>query len=462
VEAKLIDARGDRQMWGDSFDRDVTDVFAIQTAVAEEIASALHAQLSAAQKAQIARKPTQSAKAYDLYLRALEYANRPGHQPDNLAIAERLYRQATQTDPSFALARARLGFVRIETYWFVSGTADRVAEEAREEAEQALHLQPDLPEAHLTMGAYHYWGRLDYEQALPEFEIARSGVPAEAINLIGAVRRRQGRFDEAIRNLQEAAQLDPRSPGPLFELAISLLLTRRYEETDRALDRALKIAPDFAAASMLKAVLYEAWKGETDLAQAVLRQIRGRLEPRGRVGQQDWFIQLLERYPTEALLYLDSIESDSITSPRGVYPKVFLYAVAREALGDAMGSRKEYEAACLALEAEVEKNPGRGPQRVLLARAYAGLGRKEDALREARRAVELLPVSKDAFFGSDVEIYRAEVEGRVGETDAAIEHIRRLLSIPSLLSPALLRIDPRWASLRDDPRFRQLAELGHE
>jgi eukaryotic-like serine/threonine-protein kinase len=459
VEARLIDAHGDRQIWADRYDRDVSDAFAIQTAVAEEIAGALHTRLSAAQKAQFARRPTDSPEAYDLYLRALEYANRPGHQPQNLTIAERLLRQAIAADPSFALARARLAFTRIETYWFVAGTPDSVAEEAKEESEHALRLRPDLPEAHLAMGAYYYWGWRDYEAALPEFEIARRGLPAEAINLIGAVRRRQGRFDEAIRDQQEAAQLDPRSPGQLLEVAISLLLTRRYEEADSAMDHALTIAPDFAGASMLKAVIHEAWKEESDLARAVLRQTRGRLDPRGRVGQQDWFIMLLEHHPAEALPLLDSAESDSIITPRGVYPKALLYAGAHEALGDAAQARQEYESARSALEAQLEKNPGRGPERMLLARAYAGLGRKEDALREARRAVEALPISKDAFFGSDLEIYRAAVEGRVGEADAAIEHIRQLLSVPCLLSPALLRIDPRWAPLWGDPRFKQLAKL---
>src|SRR5262249_21016310 len=161
VEARLIDARKDRQLWGERYDRDVTDIFAIQTAVAEEIAGALHARLSAGQKAQIERKPTQNAEAYDLYLRALEYSNRPGQEPQNLAIAGRLYRKAIKADPSFALARARLAHVGSRTYRFVAGTPNSVAEEAREEAEKALKLQPDLPEAHLAMGIYFYGVRRD-------------------------------------------------------------------------------------------------------------------------------------------------------------------------------------------------------------------------------------------------------------------------------------------------------------
>src|SRR5262249_12116020 len=154
--------------------------------------------------------------------------NRPGNEPNNWAIAERLYEKAIQADPSFALARARLAQVKMATFCCVAGTADRVAEGAREEAEQSLQLEPDLPEGHLALGLYYYFRHRDYDRALKELEIARPGVPAEAINIMGWVLRRQGRFDEAIRKQQEAVHLDPRSPQMLFDLAATLLRTRRY------------------------------------------------------------------------------------------------------------------------------------------------------------------------------------------------------------------------------------------
>ncbi len=461
VEAKLIDARSDRQMWAARYDRDVTDVFAIQTAVAEEIAGALDARLSAAQKALIERKPTQSAEAYDLYLRAQEYARRPGYGPTNLGIAEQLYQKTLQADPSFALARARLAYVRLAKYWFVPGTPEGLVEQAREDAEQSLRLQPDLPDGHLALGLYHYWGRRDYDRALNEFEIARSGLPAEAINAIGWVLRRQGKFDQAIRNQQQSIRLDPRSPLPFFGLGLSLLWNRRYEEAERVLERALTIAPDFADAHMLRAFVHEAWKGDTDFAKAALSATRGRLDTRGSITAQEWLGRLLEHNPREALSFLDSVEFETLTANFAVYPKAFFYALAHEALGDAARARGEYEKALPLLQAEIDKNknPSGARQLIVLARIYAGLGRKEDALREATRAVALLPISKDAFLGSDIETDRAGVEARVGETGSAVEHIRELLKIPCPLSPALLRIDPRWAPLRDDPRFRKLAEL---
>ena len=455
VEARLIDPRSDRQLWAEAYDRDVTDVFDIETAVAEEIASALNARLSAAQRAQIERRPTRSAEAYDDYLQALDYANRPGPQPDNLRTAERLCKKAIDTDPTFALARAQLAYVQVYIYWLMAKRSDLVAEEARTQAEQSLQLQPDLPEGHLALGLYYYYRHLDYDRALKEFEVARSGVPSQAVRWIGVVFRRQGKLNEAIRNQQEAVQLDPRSVDSLFQLAGSLIVTRRYEEADRALDRLLAIAPAFVSASMAKAIVHELWKGDKSLGKKVLRETRGR-DQKGQF--QDWAVYLLRRNPQEAVAILDSFDSDLIVGFIA-YPKVYLYAQAHEALGDATRARKEYQAAVPLLEAEVEKSPDRPEERAFLAYAYAGAGRKEDALREARTAVEILPISKDAFLGADLEIQLAAVETRVGETDSAIKHIRRLLSIPCALSPALLRIDPIWALLRDDPRFRQLAEM---
>jgi serine/threonine-protein kinase len=458
VEARLIDARNDRQLWGDRYDRDVTDIFAIQTALAGEIASALHARLSPAQKAQIENKPTKSAEAYDLYLRGLEYANR-GAQPDNFAIAERFYRQAIQLDPSFALARAQLASAKIRMYWSAVGTPDSVVREATEEAEQALRIQPDLAEAHIALGLCHYFGHLDYEQALKEFELARPGQPDEASNWIGAIQRRQGKFDEAIRNFEQAARLDPRIKS--YNLAETLILVRRYEEADQLLDQRLARAPD-SITVMTKAWVQEAWKGDTQLAKKVLREIRARLDPEGRVGLSElFFVHILRHNPREALAFLDWSPADTVSGGLAIWPKVFLYALAHEALDEPTRAREEYQAAVPLLESLVNKSPERVFERTLLARAYAGLGRKEDALREARNAVEQLPISKDALYGSNIEIERAAVEARVGETDAAIEHIRYLLSIPCWLSPGLLRVDPSWAPLRNDPRFRKLAELDH-
>jgi tetratricopeptide (TPR) repeat protein len=271
--------------------------------------------------------------------------------------------------------------------------------------------------------------------------------------------RRQGNFDEAIKRQEQATRLEYRASWIVKELALSLTYARRYEEADRALDRALSITPDLTSASLLKAFVREAWKGETDVAKRLLLDLRGKVNPQGQIGGWDYFGDLLQHNPREALTLLDSLEAPWIIGSDAAFPKAFLSAVAHQSLGDAARARKEYQAAIPLLESRVDERPANARERALLAQAYAALGRNADALREAAHAAEVLPVSKDALLGADVAVDRALVEAHAGAIDSAIEHIRQLLAIPSLLSPAMLRLDPRWAPLRDDPRFRRLAEL---
>jgi serine/threonine-protein kinase len=457
VEAKLIDARSDRQIWADRYDRDLTDVFGIQTAVAEEIAGALHARLSAAQNAQIARKPTQNTEAYDRYLRGLDYLNRPGWQPENLATAIGFFRDAVDMDGLFALARAKLAYAVLARFFLFKSPRDE-AEAAGEEAKQSLRLQPDLPEGHLALGYYHYWGHLDYRPALQEFEVARQAMPAEATAAMAYVFRRQGRFEESLRALETVARLDPRSTEVLVNLAAFLSFLRRYEEAERKVDRALGIAPDMDLALIVKAEIRAAWKGETEPSKEVLRQLRRRIND-GRLGFGATVVPLLEMNPREALAIADSLAPESRVSWLAVYPAPYLRAVAHDSLGDVRQALDEYAAVLPVLQAEVEKRPDRAFRRALLARTYAALGRKQDALNAIDRAQEILPLATDRFSGLDIVVERAVVEARVGDIDAAIGHIRELLANPSPLSPALLRVNPVWAPLRGDPRFRKLAEL---
>ena len=460
VEAKLIEARAERQKWTDRYDRDAADAFAIQAALTEEIAGAMKIRLSTAQKAQLARKPTASAEAYELYLRGFEYASVSDHQPEIEPLIGDFYRKAIRIDPNFALAHSGLAHTLINTFWWINGTPDSVAEEARAEAEEALLLQPDLSEGHLALGLYYYWGRRDYERALKEFDLARTGASGGLpLFWSSAVLRRQGNFDEAIKRQEQATRLEYRASWIVKELALSLTYARRYEEADRALDRALSITPDLTSASLLKAFVHEAWKGDTDVARKLLRDLRSNVNAQGQVGGWDYFCDLLQHNPREALALLDSLEAPWIIGSDAAFPKAFLSAVAHQALGDSARARKEYQAAVPLLESRVDDRPGNVRERALLAQAYAALGRHADALREATHAAETLPVSKDALLGADVAVDQALAEAHAGATDAAIEHIRQLLSIPSLLSPAMLRIDPRWAPLRGDPRFRRLAGL---
>ena len=460
VAATLVDARSDRQLWANRYDEEASDLFAIQTAVAEAIANALKARLSPGQKEQLARKPTQSAQAYDLYLQAVDYGRRGRIDLKNLDFAQRLCRQAIQIDPSFALARAKLASLKLTTFSVIPATPESVVEEARTEAEESLRLQPDLPEGHLVLAQYYSERNRDFERALKELEVARAALPSEALPMIAHIERRQGKWDQAVRSGQAAVQLDPRSVNKLFTLALTLTPMRRYAEADQVLDRALTLAPDFLEARGLKGMVHELWKGESGPALEALRFARQRLPSEGLWNPA--IVNMMTHHPQEALPILEALEPKSLGNQYAVYPKTFLLAGAHQALGETEKAQKEYEAAIPLLEAEVQKrNPPPPNQHPLLAYAYAGVGRKEDALREAGLGAQLIPVSEDAYLGATMQIWRAAVEARVGDKDAAIDRIRYLLSIPSYLSPGLLRIDPFWTPLREDPRFRKLAELDH-
>jgi TolB-like protein len=458
VEAKLAEARTDRQIWAERYDRHLTDVFAIETAVAEEIAGALEARLTRTEKSRLQRRPTGSTEAYDCYLRAREYDLRPGLQPLNLHAAEQLYRRAVALDPSFALARARLAQVNAWTYWMAVDASPARLADAQREAGTALALQPDLAEAHASLGAIHYVRRA-YDDALREYERARSTAPGDASTLmyLGFVERRQGKFADAHRHMEEAVALDPRSAGNMDELGNTLTIQRRYAEAVEAYDRALSWSPDYVAAAVNRAHVQLLWKGETAPAKAAIARFPAGSDPGGTLTAEKYLLELFKALPVEAWAVLSALPLQAIRTKYAVVPKTLLGAQAAEAQGDLEGARPLWDAARDQLEREARAAPDDFRLRPSLGRAYAGLGRRDDALREGMRAVELLPISKDAFDGSVLLEDLAAIHARVGDEDAAIAEIERLLSIPSYLSPALLRIDPKWTPLRADRRFQRFA-----
>lgn len=452
IQAQLIDASRDRQIWADRYDRELTDLFLIQTAVAEEIAKALHARLLPEERKQIARQPTTNAEAYALYLRAWEILSRkkPAEEP----IAELLFRRALELDPAFALAHARLSFLHSQAYWFNRDHTQARISQAREEADRALALQPDLAEAHLALGTLYYWGARDYDLALKEYEIARRSVP-DVIEYIGYVQRRQGHFEDARRSQAQAVSLDPRNPRSQTDFMSTLIAMRRYDEAAATIERLATMSSDIAEPA--KAYLAILRTGDVEPAKAVLRKL-------ARASATTWIdtwvpaaalAELLNVVPQEALAALPA--APPLLAGSDYYrPKPLLIAMARDALEQGSQARSDYEAARVELEAAVEKDPGDATRRAALAHAYAGLDRKEDALREIRHALELVPPSKDALFGPVLLEELATIEARNGDAEAAIDLLGKLLAIPSRISTALLRIDPKWKPLRRNPRFQQL------
>src|SRR6266498_1919211 len=268
VSVQLINANNDEHIWAEDYDRDLTDVFAIQTDLAQKIASALQAKLSKSEKARIDRMPTQNPDAYLLFIQAHDYANRPDMFREASFKAEQLFEQAIKLDPNFAAAFAGLSKVESWIYHSFEPTPAR-REKARFNADQALRLQPDLPEGHLALGFSYYYGDRDYERALAEFEIAKRDLPnkAQAYMAIGAIQQRQGKWAESTANLEKSAALDPKSENVLFNLASNYMAQRNFETADKIFDRGITTAPQSFGSLGMKAAMAIIWKGDVAFAE---------------------------------------------------------------------------------------------------------------------------------------------------------------------------------------------------
>jgi TolB-like protein/Flp pilus assembly protein TadD len=463
VSVLLVDAATDEHLWAESYDRTLDDAFAIQSDVAQRVVAAVGAALGADERQAMTERPTASADAYRLYLQGREYYNRPGRLRQNWEIAQQLYGRALALDPEFALAHAALSEVHGRMHWFRHDPSPARIEAQREGAEAALRLAPGLPQAHIAMGAWQHYGRLDFAVALSEFEIALRGLPNDAglVERIGYVHRRLGNWDEASAAFERAAELDPRAPDLFADLgAHTYGVTRRYPEAVRALDRALALAPDFHGASVRKGWTHAAWHGELDTLRAALDGIPEDadlgLGTLGRTPAQRAELLLLERHPARLLDHLEGLQRDVLEGQIFFLPKSLYAGWAHRLRGDPAAARLAFAAAIERLDAVSDDL--RDDWRVRSARglALAGLGRREEALVEARWLEQSRIYHRDAMLGPVLARDRAWILAGAGEAGAALDEIERLLAEPSWLTVHILRLDPRWDPIRDHPRFQAL------
>ncbi len=336
VSVQLIDAENDRHLWAEDYDRDLTNVFAIQTDLARKIASALQAKLSPNENARLDRQPTKDSDAYLLYVRAHDYANRPDRLRETSLEAEQLYEQAIKLDPNFALAFAGLSIVESWMYHSYEPTAAR-REKARLNASEALRLQPDLPEGHLALGYSYYYGDRDYQRALTEFEIAKRDLPneADAYAAISAIQRRQGKWAESNVNFEKSTSLDPKNASVLFNLGMNYMAQRDFEAADKLFDRAIAADPQSFSANGMKSALAIAWKGDVNFAEKQLASIPPGFDPDGLVTAARIWILMLQRKFAEALQVVQQFRGEVLIYPeRGPCPKAFLEGTIYLQLGD--------------------------------------------------------------------------------------------------------------------------------
>jgi len=460
VNVQLINADNDEHIWAEDYDRDLTDVFAIQTDLAQKITSALQAKLSPNEKARLDRQPTNDSDAYLLYVRAHDFANRPDRLRETSLQGEELYEQAIKLDPNFALAFAGLSIVESWMYHSYEPTLAR-REKARRNAEEALRLQPDLPEGHLALGYSYYYGDRDYQRALTEFEIAKRDLPneADAYTAIAAIQRRQGKWAESTANFEKSMSLDPKNASVIFNCGLNYMAQRDFETADKLLDRAIVADPQSFSALGMKAALAISWRGDVDFAERQFASIPSGYDPEGLVTSARVWVLTLQRKFADALQIVHQFRGETLLVPeRGPCPKSFLEGILYSNRGDSEKARAAFEEARIVAERLVHDAPDDPGRHAQLGAILAGLGKKQDAINEGKKAVELLPESQDAFDGPQSTTGLAEIYVWVGEHDEAIRLLDHLLSVPAGLTVPTLKLDPVWDPLRKDPRFQALID----
>jgi len=462
VNVQLIDANSDEHIWANDYDRDVTDVFAIQSDLAQKIAEALQAKLSPGEKSRMERKPTENGEAYLAFVQAHDLSC-AFEDLEKLKQSEQLYARAIELDPNFALAVAR--YSQLES-WFLHDIdrSSQRREKARTLAERALQLQPDLPEAHLALGFVYYYGDNNYDAALREFEIAQRGLPneSEVYLAIGAIQRRQGKWTESTANLEKAVSLNPKDTWPLQQLAFNYQMLRDFTKANQTIDRALALDPKALGPLEVKSKLAIVEKGDFSVAEKAFEAVKSvpmSDEQKLKIAGDRANVLLLERKYQEGLQQAESLPDDQLSAlPAHFWSKYYYIGFARKALQDEAGARAAFLKAKNAVEEQLKRSPDNPDIHIELAKVLAFLGEKDSALAEAQRATELLPETKDAFGGPEIMAGVAEVYANLGDNDRAIEILDRLLSRPSGVTAQALKINPIWDPLRSDPRFQGLID----
>jgi TolB-like protein/class 3 adenylate cyclase/Tfp pilus assembly protein PilF len=464
VSAQLIDARNDSHVWAETYDRDLADVFAIQSEIAKAIADQLQARLSPSEKAAIERAPTSDVVAFDLYSRARDLITNSSFSAlarKNMEDAIQLLNQALARDPSFVLAYCQIAAAHGQLY-FTTGidhTAKRLGL-AQAAVDAAFRVSPDAGEAHLARGELLYRGYLDYEGALKELETARKRLPNDPRipELIGFILRRQGKREEGLGYIQRALEIDPRNFGTLQQIALSYWYLHRFPETIAALERAIAIKPDDPEIRVARATADLDWKADTHSLHNAIEEIRSKNPAALPKIADTWLLcALAERDAAAAASALSALGDNTFGDNASQFSAKFGEGLVGRMMRDEAIARAAFLAARDQQQNIVNEQPGFGPPLGILGLIDAALGRKEEALAEGRRAVELLPVSKDATNGPDMIRQLSIIAAWVGDEDMACEQLTKSNPMEGYGSAyGRLKLLPWWDPLRGDPRFEKI------
>ena len=461
INVQLTDAATDEISWTGQFDEtwSVATLFDVQSRIAEQVADELRVTLTEAERDAIARNSTESLEAYDLMLRAERVYN-SGFDAELLSRAVELARRSVDVDPAFGLGWAMLAMAHAALYHEAYDRTDARLAAARAAIDTALALEPDLPEAHTALGFYHYWGFLDYESALDEFAIAERIAPSSrwVLTGIGAVRRRQGRMEEALRYFQRARELQPNQNTAVSAVGMTLYLMRHYEEAWRVFDELLEMPGIDGTIASNAALVRLNRDGSPAAAREIIRQARRRGLEGESLDQVAFRIEMVDRDAEAALEVVEDAGPLIANLQYYYHPRELLRGQALRLAGDSAAARAAFLAAVDVLEAAKVEMPDDERVAGALGLAYAGLGRRDEAIAEGTRATELMPIEREAWRGAIRLGELARVYADLGDADAALPIIRRLLDAPGELSETVLRLDPAFDPIRDHPGFDELTE----
>jgi len=469
VNAQLVDTRTDTGVWADGYDRDLKEAFAIPTQIAQKVAEQLRVKVSTAEKVAIERKPTDDLAAFDLYAQARTLLSAPIFSATgdaNLLQTVNLLNQAVARDPSFFEAYCQLAHAHDLLYFLGNDRTPARLAMADAAVQAAARLFPEAGETHLARAANLYRGYLDYDGALAELEAAVPSLPNDPriFELEGYIQRRQGRWEEAIRNLERAADLDPRNVFTLEQLALSYQLLRRYAQAESLLGRISIIEPNNLEIKAARAFVELDWKADTRPLHQLIEEVRATNPAATQSIVNYWlFCALAERDAAGARDALIASGENPITlaNENVVFNRPFVEGLIARMTNDDATARSAFTAARLEQERIIGAEPNYGPVLCVLGLINAGLGQKEEALRDGRRAVELLPLKKDAVGGAEIVKYLAAIAALVDDKNLAGEQLAIVADRPSSISYGQLKLLPFWDPLRGDPRFERIvASLG--
>ena len=461
ISVQLTDARTGNPAWEESYERDLADVFAIQSDIVQRILSQLQAVVSPKEKAAINERPTKDPIAYGLYVRAKSLVatiSLNAQINEKLREAVSLLDQALARDPDFFLAYCQLAGAHNYLYFFgLDHTPARLAL-ADGALKAIIRLRRDAGETHLARADFFYRCYLDYEKARAELDLAKHALPnnSDIFELTGYIDRRQGRWNESARSLQRAFALDPRNFFILQQIALSYQEFHQFRAMAAALDRALTLIPHDLDTQVTRALVDLEWRADPRPLRETIRRIRSENPATAPDLAAQWFyVALCERDPAAVAQALAAIP-ESGTAVDLNFPRSWCEGMAARIKGDDATARAAFLAAHTELERTVSEQPGYAPALCVLGLIDAALGRKDEAIREGRRAIEILPITKDSIDGAELVKYMGVIYAWCGEKDLAIEQIAATLKIPNTLSYGNLKLHPFWDSLRGDPRFEKI------